>query len=185
MKAGATQAKPRMLTIESDDAADHAATPAQRIARHASTVAVVQAAVGMEPWLTQSVGEANFTALAETIREQTDAMHGGDMKGIESMVFAQALTLQAAFTALSRRAASNAVECMGATDTYLRLAFKEQSQCRATLETLANIQNPRPVAFVKQAYIANNQQVNDGTTDTVQWYAPARAPETKPSKTNY
>ena len=130
-------------------------------------MAVVQAAVGMELWLTHSVGEPDFTALAEKIREQADAMHSGDMKGIESMLFAQALTLQATFTALSRRAASNAGEYMGATDTYLRLALKAQGQCRATLETLANIKNPRPVAFVKQANISNGpQQVNNGTADT-------------------
>jgi hypothetical protein len=35
--------------------------------------------------------------------------------------------------------------------TYLRLGLKAQSQCRATLETLAAIKNPRPVAFVQQA----------------------------------
>ena len=167
MKASTTKAKPSTLTIKSNDAPELAATSGQRIARHASTVAVVQAAVGMELWLTHSVGEPDFMALAEKIREQADAMHSGDMKGIESMLFAQALTLQATFTALSRRAASNAGEYMGATDTYLRLALKAQGQCRATLETLANIKNPRPVAFVKQANISNGpQQVNNGTADT-------------------
>ena len=167
MKASASKVKTNTLVITSDDPAAHDLTPAQRIARHASTVAVVQAAVGMEPWLTHSVGEPDFTALAEKIREQADAMHSGDMKGIESMLFAQALTLQATFTALSRRAASNAGEYIGATDTYLRLALKAQGQCRATLETLANIKNPRPVAFVKQANISNGpQQVNNGTADT-------------------
>ena len=155
------------LVIRSDDAKELAATPAQRIARHAATVATVQAAVGMEPWSKQSVGEPDFTALANKIHEQTDAMHNGDLKGIESMLFAQALTLQATFTALSRRAAANAGEYMGATDTYLRLAFKAQGQRRATLETLANIKNPRPVAFGKQANIANGpQQINIGTNDT-------------------
>ena len=163
------------LTIQSDDAKEIAATPAERIARHAATVATVQAAVAIEPWITQSVGEPDFTALANKISEQTDAMHSGDMKGIESMLFAQALTLQATFTALSRRAALNAGTHMAATDTYLRLALRAQGQCRATLETVANIKNPRPVAFVKQANIAHNQQVNNDTSDKVQRYAPARA----------
>ena len=46
---------------------------------------------------------------------------------------------------------------------YMRLALKAQGQCRATLETLANIKNPRPVAFVQQANIAHGpQQVNNG-----------------------
>jgi hypothetical protein len=44
----------------------------------------------------------------------------------------------------------------------LRLGLKAQSQCRATLETLATIKNPQPVAFVRQANIAHGpQQVNN------------------------
>ena len=143
-----------------------AATPAQIVSSHAATVATVQAATGMAPWLKLSVGEPDLTALIDKIGEQTDAMRRGDMSDIESMLFAQALTLQATFTALSRRAAVNAGEYIGATDTYLRLALKAQGQCRATLETLANIKNPRPFAFVKQANIANGpQQVNNGNID--------------------
>lgn len=42
---------------------------------------------------------------------------------------------------------------------------KCSTQCRATLETLAEIKNPRPVVFVRQANIANGpQQVNNGST---------------------
>jgi mRNA-degrading endonuclease RelE of RelBE toxin-antitoxin system len=63
------------------------------------------------------------------------------------------------FTRLSLRAHNNFGQYMKAAETYLRLALKAQSQCRATLETLAEIKNPRP-------YIQNNraeyQQVNNG-----------------------
>lgn len=46
---------------------------------------------------------------------------------------------------------------------YLGLALKAQAQCRATLEALAEIKNPRPMAFVKQANISGGpQQVNNG-----------------------
>ena len=51
---------------------------------------------------------------------------------------------------------------MGATETYLRLALKAQAQSRATVEALAEMKNPRAVAFVKQANIAQQQQVNNG-----------------------
>jgi hypothetical protein len=55
----------------------------------------------------------------------------------------------------------------------MRLALKAQSQCRATLETLATVKNP-PVLFAKQANIANGpQQVNNGTP------APGPAPAGK------
>ena len=44
----------------------------------------------------------------------------------------------------------------------MRMALKAQSQCRATLETLATIKNP-PAVFARQANIAQGpQQVNNG-----------------------
>jgi hypothetical protein len=47
----------------------------------------------------------------------------------------------------------------------MRLALKAQSQCRATIETLAEIKNPQPVAFVQQADVAHGpQQINNGPT---------------------
>ena len=50
-------------------------------------------------------------------------------------------------------------------ETYMKLALKAQTQCRTTLQTLAEVKNPRPVAFVKQANISNGpQQVNNGVT---------------------
>ena len=178
MKSTASKVKTKTLVVKSDDPTARDATPEERIARHVATVATVQATVGMEPWLTQCVGEPDFTALAHKIRDQTNAMHSGDMKEIESMLFAQALTLQATFTALSRKAAANAGEYLAATDTYLRLALKAQGQCRATLETLANIKNPRPLAFVKQANISNGpQQVNNAATELADNYAPVCARE--------
>ena len=163
------------ITIKTRDPTEAAATSAQKIARHAATIAPLQAAAAMETWVRHSFGDNDLGALIEKIREQTDAMHSGDMKCIESMLFTQALTLQATFTALSRRAAANSGEHMGATDTYLRLGLKAQGQCRATLETLANIKNPRPVAFVRQANIANGpQQVNNGMADTSETVVRAR-----------
>jgi hypothetical protein len=61
----------------------------------------------------------------------------------------------------------NAGEYMDATDRYMRLALKAQSQCRATLETLAEIKNPRSVQFVKQANMTTGpQQVNNGYAGT-------------------
>jgi hypothetical protein len=56
-------------------------------------------------------------------------------------------------------------EHLNATETYMRMALKAQSQCRTTIEALAEIKNPRPVAFVKQANIAHgHQQINNGVS---------------------
>lgn len=45
----------------------------------------------------------------------------------------------------------------------MRIALKAQNQCRATIQTLNEVKNPRSVAYVQQANISNgHQQVNNG-----------------------
>lgn len=52
----------------------------------------------------------------------------------------------------------------------IRLALKVQSQIRATVQALADLKNPRPVAYVQQANIAHGpQQINNGLS--VAWPA--------------
>jgi hypothetical protein len=81
--------------------------------------------------------------------------------GVHGVLTTQAHTLDAIFNELARSAALNMGEYINAAERYLRLALKAQSQCRATLETLATIKNP-PVIYAKQANIANGpQQVNN------------------------
>ena len=49
----------------------------------------------------------------------------------------------------------------------MRLALKAQAQSRSTVEALAEIKNPRPVQFVKQANMTTGpQQVNNGYAGT-------------------
>ena len=43
----------------------------------------------------------------------------------------------------------------------MRLAFKSQSQARATLQTLGELKTPKQIAFVRQANIGNQVQVNN------------------------
>ena len=104
--------------------------------------------------------------LAESVGvlvEQVDKIKRGDLGDVEAMLYGQAAALHSIFDALARRAHANMGTHLGATETYLRLALKAQSQCRTTLEALAELKNPRPVAFVKQTNIAHgHQQVNSG-----------------------
>lgn len=95
---------------------------------------------------------------------QDKALKHGDLTNAERMLMAQASTLDVIFNRLAQRAAVNMdAQHLSAAETLLRLAFKAQSQCRAALETLSLIKNPRPVSFVQQANIANGpQQVNNG-----------------------
>jgi len=83
------------------------------------------------------------------------------MSSVEAMLYGQAMTLQTMFTSLVRQAASETG--LKQYQAKLTFALKAQAQCRSTLEALAEIKNPRPVSFVKQANIANGpQQVNNG-----------------------
>ncbi len=100
--------------------------------------------------------------MARSLRVQGEAVNAGDLSAAERLLNAQAASLNAIFNELARRAALNMGEYLHATETYMRLALKAQAQCRATIETLAEMKAPRAVAFVKQANIANGpQQVNN------------------------
>jgi hypothetical protein len=92
----------------------------------------------------------------------------------------QAHTLDTIFNELARRSQANIGQYLDAADRYMRLALKAQSQCRATIETLAEIKNPKPVAFLQQANIANGpQQVNNAPTPAT---SRARESENQPNK---
>ena len=106
--------------------------------------------------------EVGITDRMEALEAQVRAVQGGDMKRAEAMLVAQAHSLDAIFNEMARRAAHNMREHVQATEIFMRLALRAQSQSRATLETLAAIKNP-PVIFAKQANIAHGpQQVNNG-----------------------
>ena len=107
-------------------------------------------------------GSSDLTESVAVIAEFAAKAQKNDLSDAEAMLMAQSAALNAIFTELARRAALNMGEYLQAAETYLRLALKAQAQCRATLQTLAEIKNPHPVAFVKQANIANGpQQVNN------------------------
>lgn len=102
-----------------------------------------------------------INALVRELAVQVEAVNRGDMRRPEAMLITQAHTLNELFTSLARRAHNQ--EYLKQYETYMRLALKAQSQCRTTIEALAEIKNPRPVAFVKQANIAHGpQQINNG-----------------------
>lgn len=124
-----------------------------------------------------SFGELSLTAAVAELRDSAAAVSRGDLAGPEAMLAAQAVSLNAMFAEMARRASLNMGQYMGAAETYMRLALKAQGQCRATLETLAAIKNP-PVVFARQANInhGGQQQVNNGTALQAGGNAPAPAP---------
>jgi hypothetical protein len=122
----------------------------------------VQAAATTQSFRLFTNETADFSALVDELGVQVSAVQNGELGRPEAMLVAQAHTLDAIFNNLSRRAASNMGEYIGAAETYMKLALRAQSQCRSTIEALSEMKNPRHVAFVKQANIAQNQQVNNG-----------------------
>src|ERR1017187_1007026 len=144
----------------------------------------LQAASTIKRW-SSAVGDLDISGLIEELRQQAATASSGDLKRQEAMLAIQAHTLDTIFNELARRSSANMVEGYGeAAERYMRLALKAQSQCRATIETLAEMKNPKPVAFVQQANIANGpQQVNNESFQTST--RPRARIILKFSKTNY
>lgn len=155
-KPAATASKPHSLTI----AAEPDKTREAQIAGLA-TAANVPAALVIADFSKALFGTLPLSDLLGSLKEHAGTIKAGDLSRVEAMLCGQAAALNTMFAELARRGAVNMGEYIGAAETYLKLALKAQSQCRATLETLAAIKNP-PVIFAKQANIAHGpQQVNN------------------------
>ena len=110
------------------------------------------------------MGELALAECLNALNASVARVDDGSLQQAESLLLGQAVALNAIFTNLALRAKVNMGAYPDATDRYLRLALKAQGQCRATLETLADIKNP-PTVFARQANIANGpQQVNNNVT---------------------
>ncbi len=119
--------------------------------------------------------QIDVPALLDQLRDQAAAANRGDLAQAEAMLMNQATALQSLFVRL--------VECgmtqdiMPNIEGFMRLALRAQSQCRATLETLASIKNP-PIIYAKQANVTSGpQQINNGIA------APSQARDIKSEQT--
>ncbi len=119
-----------------------------------------QAAVTLQLYDKQFLGELDLMSLVDGLSTQVKATIDGDLGRAEAMLTAQAHTLDAIFNNLARRAIS--AEYLSQLEAYLKLSLRAQSQCRSTWEAVSAIQNP-PITYVKQANIAQLQQVNNAT----------------------
>jgi hypothetical protein len=141
----------KLSTAETDEQAMARAVLSPAV-NHALTAAKV---------LKRDHGERRLTELCKELAAQCDAVSDGNMARPEALLTAQAHTLDAIFNDLTRLAYRN-WDNFPAAERLLRLAFKAQSQSRATVETLGNLRNP-PMVIARQANIAHGpQQVNNG-----------------------
>lgn len=146
----------------------HIATAAEMVGRTRITGSIaIKAAAGTK------FGDIDDLHLGLLLEKQVRQLKAADMAPVEEMLYLQARSLDVLYTHLLHR--SMGCEQLPALQANLALALKAQAQCRTTLQTLADIKNPRAVAFVRQANIAQQQQVNNGAP------APrARTRETEP-----
>ena len=120
----------------------------------------------------------DISALIDSIHARTTEIKAGDLTSIEEVLFSQIIALQAMFTNLTKKAIGQSG--MNNYQSFMTMAFKAQSQCRATVQALTELKYPRQVSFVKQANIANGpQQVNNEALPG------SRAEELEASETNY
>ena len=120
------------------------------------------AVAAMSPFTKQSIGAVDTIAAMAALTEQIEEIKKGDMGGAEAMLFAQAAALQSLWVTLMIRANRNS-DYIESFESLMSLALKAQSQCRTSLLALNEIKFPKSATFVKQANIANQQQVNNGT----------------------
>jgi hypothetical protein len=112
--------------------------------------------------------------LIDELSAQCTEVSKGNLNRPEAILTAQAHTLESLFQDLAELAYNN-LHNFDVAERLFRLAFRAQSQSRATIETLGNIKNP-PMVFAKQANVTTGpQQVNNGA-------ARAQETENQPNK---
>ncbi len=152
-----TKKDPNALAIKTNDAKSR-----ERLMAEVSLSSEVINAKTAKSFSKGAFGEIDLTETVGVMRELTKQVNNGSLTELENTLTAQATTLNVIFNALAERAALNMGEHMGACETYLRMAFKAQAQCRATIETLAEVKYPKAATFVRQQNVAYQQQVNNG-----------------------
>jgi hypothetical protein len=80
---------------------------------------------------------------AVDLKARGEAIASGDLTLANHLLASQAITLDAIFTEMARRSASNMGEHLDASERYMRLALKAQANSRANLEALAKLHQPR------------------------------------------
>lgn len=128
-----------------------------RIAK-AATDPVLRASCTIKAYC-PGAGDLSIKDLADELRTQVNAVHDGDLKRAETILLAQAQTLDVVMNSLLMKAAD--CKNLNAFKTYMTMGLRAASQTRMTLETLAEIKNPKPYIQNNRAY----QQINNGVAE--------------------
>lgn len=134
----------------------HEETTGKTLARTITSPEILSASILT---ICQSSNHSHISEMIGELKQQSAAIHADDLSRVESMLIAQAHTLDGLFAKLTSQALTSGH--MDKMECYMKLALKAQSQARATLQTLSELKMPRQIAFVKQANIGNQVQVNN------------------------
>jgi hypothetical protein len=103
----------------------------------------------------------NFSDLSEEMQAQVKKVNEGNLSRAEALLICQAHSLNSISTEMMRKSLENMGQNFHVAEKLMRLGLKAQSQSRATIQTLADLKNPKP-------YIQNNraqyQQVNNNSS---------------------
>jgi hypothetical protein len=101
--------------------------------------------------------QPKFDDYGSALQSKANMAASGDLTFATEMLTAQANSLDAMFAEFARRAAMNMGDYISATESYSRIALKAQSNCRATLEALMKLHQPREQT-VKHVHINEGAQ---------------------------
>lgn len=142
----------------------------------------IRAATTANCFRPEGLSPLELASMVDALTEQADKVKAGDLGRMEEMLSAQAHTLDAIFNRLASRAAMFIGEQPEMVDMYLKLALRAQSQCRTSIEALAEVKNP-PVVFARQYNVAGgHQQINNGAAPEGPGHAQAGGSESRPIK---
>lgn len=103
----------------------------------------------------------DFFDLSEEMQAQVKKVNDGDLSRAEALLICQAHSLNSISVEMIHKSLENMGSNLHAAEKLMRLGLKAQSQSRATIQTLADLKNPKP-------YIQNNraqyQQINNNSS---------------------
>ncbi|QIN60906.1 hypothetical protein SBC1_08850 [Caballeronia sp. SBC1] len=146
--------------VTSDAKTELDAVPSANLAR-ASVRPSVNSAITRTHFVHESQSKVNFGDHHAEVAKQCADVVNGEMRHVEAMLMAQALSLDAIFNDYAQKATTRST--VPHVEAYMRMAMKAQAQCAMSLRVLGEIKSPKQVAFVKQQNVAHgHQQVNNG-----------------------
>ncbi|MBL0767764.1 hypothetical protein JI743_02970 [Sphingopyxis sp. DHUNG17] len=132
----------RAVTIEAQKGESEAETMARAMIGPYLRHGIVSSAL-TEKMVGKLPGQPQLDDFGRALKAKAEIACKGDMAAATEMLTAQAHSLDALFTELSRRAIINFGDYPLAAERYARLAFKAQANSRATLEAVAKLHRPR------------------------------------------